>query len=68
MSRFYDVLRQASRSLHGPGEPANDLPAEVADLLATVNESGASPVVAAQASPVEEESLATDPLQGAEDS
>ena len=67
MSRFYDVLRQASRSLHGPGEQANDLPAEVADLLAAVSESGASPVVAAQASPVEEESRTTDPLLGAED-
>lgn len=67
MSRFYDVLRQASRSLHTPPEQSNDLQAEVADMLATVNEPGASQVAPSQVSPAEKESRATGPLLGTED-
>ena len=72
MSRFYDVLRQASRSLHAPPEKtgveqSNDFPAEMADMLATGNEPGASQVDASPGSPAENESRATGPLQGAED-
>ena len=67
MSRFYDVLRQASRSLHAPPEQSNDLQAEIADLLATVQEPGASQVIPSQASPVEKDPHAGGPLHGAED-
>ena len=66
MSRFYDVLRQASRSLHTPPEQSNDLQAEIADLLATVQEPGASQVIPSQASPVEKDPHAGGPLHGAE--
>ncbi|OFW33774.1 MAG: hypothetical protein A3J28_04700 [Acidobacteria bacterium RIFCSPLOWO2_12_FULL_60_22] len=64
MSRFYDVLKQASRTLHTPqektgAEESGGLPAEVADMLATVSEPGSSQVADSPASLLEKQSCAT---------
>src|SRR3990167_5453436 len=64
MSRFYDVLKQASRSLNTPqektgAEDSGGLPAEVVDMLATVNEPGASQIADSQAGALEKQSCPT---------
>ena len=68
MSRFYDVLKQASQSLHAPQErtgveQSDGLPAEVSDLLGSLK----APEPSQAANPPEVQSCAPVPLFHAED-